>query len=33
MTPVAELGRELFWDSRASLDGKTACASCHPADA
>src|SRR5204863_4228612 len=27
----AELGRELFWDERASLDGKTACASCHPA--
>src|SRR3954468_18594538 len=26
-----ELGRELFWDTRASLDGKTACASCHPA--
>src|SRR4051812_39418062 len=25
----AELGRELFWDERASLDGKTACASCH----
>lgn len=27
------LGRALFWDTRASLDGKTACASCHPADA
>src|SRR4051812_70534 len=27
----AQLGRELFWDERASLDGKTACASCHPA--
>src|SRR3954468_13751850 len=25
----AELGRALFWDTRASLDGKTACASCH----
>ena len=28
-----KLGRALFWDMRASLDGKTACASCHPADA
>jgi cytochrome c peroxidase len=27
----AELGRALFWDKRVSLDGKTACASCHPA--
>src|SRR2546423_6478686 len=27
----AELGRALFWDERASADGKTACASCHPA--
>jgi cytochrome c peroxidase len=26
-----ELGRALFWDPRASSDGKTACASCHPA--
>jgi len=26
-----ELGRALFWDARVSLDGKTACASCHPA--
>src|SRR3954464_8574707 len=26
-----ELGRALFWDTRVSLDGKTACASCHPA--
>lgn len=26
-----ELGRALFWDTRASLDGNTACASCHPA--
>ena len=25
----AELGRALFWDTRASADGKTACASCH----
>ena len=25
----AELGRALFWDERLSLDGKTACASCH----
>jgi cytochrome c peroxidase len=30
-TPEAELGRALFWDARLSLDGKTACASCHPA--
>jgi cytochrome c peroxidase len=30
-SPQAELGRALFWDTRASLDGKTACASCHPA--
>jgi cytochrome c peroxidase len=28
----AELGRALFWDARVSLDGKTACASCHPAN-
>ena len=27
----AELGRALFWDTRLSLDGKTACASCHTA--
>lgn len=27
----AELGRALFWDTRASSDGKTACASCHQA--
>src|SRR5437588_6723612 len=27
----AELGRALFWDTGASADGKTACASCHPA--
>lgn len=29
--PEAQLGRALFWDTRISLDGKTACASCHPA--
>jgi cytochrome c peroxidase len=28
-SPQAELGRALFWDARVSLDGKTACASCH----
>ena len=28
-TPEIELGRALFWDVRASSDGKTACASCH----
>src|SRR4051794_23825137 len=28
---AAELGRALFWDTRASADGKTSCASCHPA--
>jgi cytochrome c peroxidase len=27
--PDAQLGRALFWDTRLSLDGKTACASCH----
>jgi cytochrome c peroxidase len=27
--PEARLGRALFWDTRLSLDGKTACASCH----
>jgi len=31
LAPQAELGRALFWDTRASADGKTACASCHPA--
>jgi cytochrome c peroxidase len=31
LTPEAELGRMLFWDTRLSQDGKTACASCHPA--
>jgi cytochrome c peroxidase len=30
-TPAVDLGRALFWDTRASLDGATACASCHPA--
>src|SRR5438477_3881170 len=30
-TPQVELGRALYWDTRASADGKTACASCHPA--
>src|SRR3954469_2443070 len=28
-SPQAQLGRALFWDTRVSLDGKTACASCH----
>lgn len=28
-SPAAVLGRSLFWDTRLSLDGKTACASCH----
>lgn len=31
--PAATLGRALFWDTRLSLDGKTACASCHPREA
>jgi cytochrome c peroxidase len=31
VTPQVELGRALYWDTRASADGKTACASCHPA--
>jgi cytochrome c peroxidase len=26
-----DLGRRLFWDERVSSDGKTSCASCHPA--
>jgi cytochrome c peroxidase len=30
-TPEVDLGRALFWDTRISADGKTACASCHPA--
>lgn len=29
--PVADLGRALFWDTRLSADGNTACASCHRA--
>ncbi|HYC44526.1 MAG TPA: cytochrome c peroxidase [Burkholderiales bacterium] len=29
LTAEAELGRALFWDTRISRDGKTACASCH----
>jgi cytochrome c peroxidase len=29
--PVARLGQALFWDTRLSADGKTACASCHAA--
>jgi cytochrome c peroxidase len=28
-SPQAVLGRALFWDTRVSADGKTACASCH----
>lgn len=28
-SPEIQLGRALFWDPRLSLDGKTACASCH----
>lgn len=27
--PEARLGRALFWDTRLSVDGRTACASCH----
>jgi cytochrome c peroxidase len=30
--PRAVLGRALFWDTRLSIDGKTACASCHAPD-
>jgi cytochrome c peroxidase len=30
-SPEATLGRALFWDTRVSADGKTACASCHAA--
>ena len=30
-SPQARLGRALFWDTRVSADGKTACASCHAA--
>jgi cytochrome c peroxidase len=29
--PAVALGRALFWDTRLSSDGKTACASCHSA--
>jgi cytochrome c peroxidase len=29
--PAVALGRALFWDARLSADGRTACASCHPA--
>ena len=32
IAPQAVLGRALFWDTRLSLDGKTACASCHSRD-
>ena len=32
LTPEATLGRALFWDTRVSRDGKTACASCHAAN-
>jgi cytochrome c peroxidase len=31
--PEIALGRALYWDTRLSADGKTACASCHPASA
>ncbi len=31
-TEEQALGRALFWDERLSLDGKTACASCHAAE-
>lgn len=31
--PLARLGRSLFWDTRLSSDGKTACASCHTREA
>jgi cytochrome c peroxidase len=31
-SPRAALGRALFWDPRLSVDGKTACASCHAPD-
>jgi cytochrome c peroxidase len=30
-SPQAMLGRALFWDTRLSADGKTACANCHAA--
>lgn len=28
-SPLVQLGRALFWDTRLSADGQTACASCH----
>lgn len=31
VAPAAVLGRALFWDTRVSADGRTACASCHAA--
>jgi len=31
--PGAVLGRHLFWDARLSIDGQTACASCHTSEA
>jgi cytochrome c peroxidase len=31
-SPEVDLGRALFWDTRISVDGKTACASCHAAE-
>lgn len=31
--PLATLGRALFWDTRLSVDGQTACASCHTREA
>ena len=30
--PAARLGQALFWDTRLSADGQTACASCHAAE-
>lgn len=30
-SPASELGRSLFWDTRLSANGQTACASCHHA--
>lgn len=30
-SPIAELGRALYWDERLSADGRTSCASCHEA--
>lgn len=31
LTAEAELGRQLFWDTRVSSDGNTSCATCHEA--